>query len=434
MGAPFQRTAIAEGVSFSAVQDPKFKHNRLSVCMILPLEEGKLAQRAIVPYILRQGTRRYPDFTRLNERLSDLYGASLEASVDKFGSYQVMSLSMVGIDSRFALEGEDMVREQAKLLADIVLDPYLEQGAFSAKETDLEKEYLKDSIEAEINDKRNYALLRCKTIMCQGETLALPKLGTVEEVEAVTAESAYQAYKELLDRAQIEILMTGCGDPETACQEFQRRFSDRKRQPILVNLSDCRKQPVKEEKDITDTLDVKQGKLVLGFRTDMEVSREERNAARLAVALLGGIPTSLLFLNVREKLSLCYYCAARLDTVTGIMLADSGVEAENCDKAQEEILHQLHNMQKGEFAQNSLQEAKLFMKTAFRATGDSLGSLESWYLTQILCGTAESPEETMACLQAVTREEIIAAASKLQLDTVYRLLPKAAGKGVEEIE
>ena len=184
MVGPFHRAAIAEGVSFAAVQDTKFKHNRLSVSMLMPLEEGKLSERAIVPYILRQGTRKYPDFTRLNERLSDLYGAALEANVDKFGSYQLLNLGMVGIDSRFAFDGEDMVKELANLLADILLDPYVENGAFSSKETELEKEYLKDTIEAEINDKRSYALMRCRSIMCQGEALALRKLGTIEEVEA----------------------------------------------------------------------------------------------------------------------------------------------------------------------------------------------------------------------------------------------------------
>ena len=434
MGGPFSRAAIAEGVAFAALQDPKFKHNRLSASLIMPLEEGKLAQRAIVPYILRQGTRKYPDFTKLNERLSDLYGAALEASVDKFGSYQVLNLSLVGIDSRFAFEGEDMVAELAELMADILLDPYLEKGAFSAKETELEKEYLRDSIESEINDKRSYALLQTKTIMCQGEALALHKLGTVEEVAEITAESAYSAYCELLDKAQIEVMMTGCGDAKIACETFQKRFGGMERHPITVDVEKCRKLPVQAEKDETEEMDVKQGKLVLAFRTDVDGTPEERAASRLMIAMLGATPTSLLFMNVREKLSLCYYCAARLDTVTGIVFIDSGVEAENCAKAQEEILHQIEIMKNGDFEDKMLLETKLFMKTAFRATGDSLGALESWYLTQSLCGTCESPMETMERLQQVSKEEVMAAAARLKLDTVYRLLPKAQAESEQEVE
>ncbi len=431
MAGAFHRESIAEGVAFSAVQDPKFKHNRLSVSLLLPLEEGKLSERAIVPYILRQGTRKYPNFTQLNERLSDLYGASLEANVDKFGSYQLLNLGMVGIDSRFAFDGEDMVRELAVLLADILLDPALENGVFSAKETQLEKDYLKDTIEAEINDKRSYALMRCKNIMCQGETLALNKLGTVEEVAAISPESAWKAYEELLDKAQIEIMFCGCGEPQAACEEFRSRFLGRERHPVLVDVNTCRKLPVEKEKDISEALDVKQGKLVLAFHTDVTGTIEERTASRVAIALLGGTATSLLHMNVREKLSLCYYCAARLDTATGIVLIDSGVEAENCDKTRDACLEQIEKMKNGDFDENNLLETQLFFKTAYRATGDSLGALENWYLTRTLLGNEESLEESMEQCQNVTKEQIIAAANKLKLDTVYRLVPSETEEGAE---
>ncbi len=425
MAGPFTRVKIAEGVSFTAVQDPKFKHNRLSLSMIMPLEEGKLSERAIVPYILRQGTRKYPDVTKINERLSDLYGASLEASIEKFGAYQLLNIGMVGIDSRFAFEGEDMVCEMANQLADILLDPYLENGAFSVMETDLEKEYLKDSIEAEINDKRSYAIMRCKSAMCSGENIALPKLGTVEEVAAIDPTSAYRAYQELLDKAQIEIVMCGSGNPETACEAFRSRFCGIERHPVSVDLDICRKMPTVKENDLTETMaGVTQGKLVLAFRTETTGSPEEQAAARMAIVMLGGTGTSLLHVNVREKLSLCYYCMARIDSVTGIMMIDSGVEAENCDKTKEACLQQLEKLQTGDFEDKLLNEIKLFMKTAFSATGDSLGALESWYLTKILCGSMETPMETLAYCQAVTREQVIAAAQKLKLDTVYRLIPE----------
>ncbi len=425
MAGPFHRVKIADGVSFTAVQDPKFKHNRLSVSLILPLEAGKLAERAIVPYILRQGTKKYPDVTKINERLSDLYGASLEASVEKFGSYQLLNIGMVGIDSRFAFEGEDMVCELASQLADILLDPYLEDGAFSVKETKLEKEYLKDTIEAEINDKRSYAIMRCKSSMCEREKLALSKMGTVEEVEAITPVSAYSAYKELMDKAQIEFIMCGSGDPETACEEFRSRFCSMERHPVSVDLSICRKLPTVKEKDITETMaGVTQGKLVLAFRTETTDKPEEQAAARMAIVMLGGTGTSLLHVNVREKLSLCYYCMARIDSVTGIMMIDSGVEAENCDKTRDACLKQMKKLQTGDFEDKLLSETKLFMKTAFSATGDSLGALENWYLTKILCNSVETPMETLAYCQAVSREEVIAAAQKLKLDTVYRLIPE----------
>ena len=203
------------------------------------------------------------------------------------------------------------------------------------------------------------------------------------------------------------------------------------RHPIAVDVKTCRKQPVKEQKDISEEMDVKQGKLVLALHTDMNCSLEERTASRVAVALLGGTATSLLHTNVREKLSLCYYCAARLDTATGILMIDSGVEAENCDKTRDACLAQIEAMQKGEFEESLLLETQLFFKTAYRATGDSLGAMENWYLTNILLGNEESLEESLAACQKVTKEQIVAAVNKLKLDTVYRLVPNSAEKEAE---
>ncbi len=420
----FDRTSIGNGVSFSSIHDPKFKHNRISVNMVMPLEEGKIAQRAIVPYILRQSCRAYPDLTLLNERLGDLYGASLEAFVDKFGSYQLLCLAVVGIDSRFAFENEDMVQELSDLLSSILLDPNFHDGCFTEQDTRLEKAYLKDTIESEINDKRSYAMMKCKSIMCEGEKLALRKYGTVEEVEEITPESATAAYKDILKHAQIEIVMTGSGCPKTALQVFERHFEGMERQPISVDPKTSRKLPVTKEKEVSEPMDVKQGKLVLGFRMELGKTALERSAQRMAIALLGGTPTSLLFMNVREKMSLCYYCQSRLDAVTGIMMIDSGVEPENAQKAREEILHQIKNLKSGAFEEKNITETKLIFKTAFRATGDSLSALENWYLTQILNGTSLAPEEELQLCETIEKDQIVAAANTIVLDTVYTLMPK----------
>ena len=165
MSYPLVRECIAPGVYFSAITDKKFKHNRMSVNLIAKLDRQKVTGRAVVPFILRQGSKNCPDFTQLNKRLCDLYGASLGAGVDKFGEYQIIALGMIGVDSRFTLQGEDMVRACAGLLAEILLEPNITDGKFDKKNTELEKQNLLDTIQAEINDKRTYAWIRCRDVM-----------------------------------------------------------------------------------------------------------------------------------------------------------------------------------------------------------------------------------------------------------------------------
>ncbi len=422
MSYPLVRERIADGVYFSSITDRKFKHNRMSVNLVVKLDREKVTDRAVVPFILRQGSKNWSDFTALNKKLCELYGASLDAGIDKLGDYQIIALGVIGVDSRFALEQEDMVREYAALLADILLEPDITDGKFNAKNTELEKQYLLETIDSEINDKRSYAMMRCKDIMCGDESCSIKKYGYREDALRITPQSAVQAYRELMRTAQIEIMFEGCGDPQPACEIFREQFSRIERQPETLVRCVPKQQhgPIRET---VERMDVKQGKLVMGFRVEGMNSYEQMNAERLTVALFGGTGNSLLFKNVREKLSLCYYCAARYDRHTGIMMVDSGVEAENAEKARDEILHQLRLMQQGEFEDKDIEETKLFFKTALKATTDSLGAMDSWYLAQILDESRVSPDEEIELSNRVSREDMIAAANAIKLDTVYMLMP-----------
>lgn len=421
-----KRKAIADGVFFSAITDKKFKHNRLSVNFVLKLNEEKVSDRAIVPYILRQGSKSCPDFTEVNKRLDDLYGAELEAYVDKYADYQVLCLGISSIDSRYALNGENLEQDAAKLLAEMIFEPNIQDGSFDATSTQLEKDSLIDTINAEINDKRTYALLRCKSVMCQGEAVAIKKYGTQDSAKKITPASAAHAYQEILENAQIEILFEGAGDPEPACSIFQEHFEKLcqklSRNPETVQ-PDCARSHSGEVKTVEDAMAVTQGKLVLGFRVENCNSYKEKNAVRVAVGLLGGTPTSLLFQNVREKLSLCYYCQSRYDRSTGIMMVDSGVDPANVDKVKDEVLHQISMMQQGDFEEKGIQETQLILSTALRATSDSLNAMESWYLNQILGGTEVSPEMEIDLCCQVTHQDIVDAMKKIKLDTVYTLVP-----------
>ncbi len=422
MSYPLVRERIADGVYFSSITDRKFKHNRMSVNLVVKLDREKVTDRAVVPFILRQGSKNWSDFTALNKKLCELYGASLDAGIDKLGDYQIIALGVIGVDSRFALEQEDMVREYAALLADILLEPDITDGKFNEKNTELEKQYLLETIDSEINDKRSYAMMRCKDIMCGDESCSIKKYGYREDALRITPQSAVQAYRELMRTAQIEIMFEGCGDPQPACEIFREQFSRIERQPETLVRCVPKQQhgPIRET---VERMDVKQGKLVMGFRVEGMNSYEQMNAERLTVALFGGTGNSLLFKNVREKLSLCYYCAARYDRHTGIMMVDSGVEAENAEKARDEILHQLRLMQQGEFEDKDIEETKLFFKTALKATTDSLGAMDSWYLAQILDESRVSPDEEIELSNRVSREDMIAAANAIKLDTVYMLMP-----------
>lgn len=431
MNQELHRVRLGENVYFSSVQDPKFKHNCISVGLITPLSEDTVTANAILPYLLRRGSKSCPDFTKLEQTLCELYGASLSADTGKSGEYQVLTCSVVGIDDRFALEGESVSAGCARLLGEIILDPNITDGAFPEEDFLLERQNLIDTIQAEINDKRSYTLSQCRELMCQGTRLAIPRYGWTEKAEQLTAKEAAQRYRELIDTARVEIIFVGSGSPDGAREEFSRLFGALDRHPVSFT-----PEPIVEKagtiKEKTVELDVAQSKLALGFRTGSLPDKETLDAMKLMTFLYGGSPFSRLFVHVREAKSLCYYCAARFDQMTGILMVDIGVERENEKAAREAILEQLQAVAKGDFSDEELESARMAYINSLRSVPDTLTGMEGWYLSQILRGKSLPPEEEAADIARVRREEIIAAANQVTLDTVYFLAsPEKAGEKEE---
>jgi predicted Zn-dependent peptidase len=421
------RVPLAGAAALSAVVDPKFKHNRLSVNLVAPLAEETVSDYAVLPFLLRKGSRRYPDFTQLNRRLDALYGASLEAEVGQIGANQIISLTVSSMDDRFALAAEPLARQCAELLRELVFDPNIENEAFGEESTALERQYLVDTIEAQINDRRAYAMQQCRRLLHKGDPAGIMKYGSVEGAKAVTGLSAASGYRRLLGNAGVELSFVGPGDYTRPAEIFSQELAGTKRapQPFLMPRIIPKAESVREH---VERIDVTQSKMVLGFRTGERRDAAGQAAMRMMTAIYGQTPFSMLFLNVRERLSLCYYCAARYSRADALMLVDCGVESKNIERARGEILVQLRRLQDGDFDDEAMENTRLLLKGGLRAVSDSAGALEDWYLNRLILGTLCSPEEELALLDGVTRDAVIEAARAVSLDTVYLL----TGKGKEE--
>ena len=421
-----EQRAICDGVNFRSIRDTKFKTMRISAHLIVPMSRQTAAENALLPFLLSRASRDYPDFTKLGQRLAELYGASLNADVQKLGDLQVLSLSASGIADRYALEGEAISGELAKLLCSILFDPPLVDGLFPEDGFEQEKRQTMELIDSEYSDKRTYARQRCEAIMCADEPYGVNRYGGKEDIARVERPALTAAWKRLLDTAKIELMVLGDCDPAPVYEGFRAAFETLGSRKT----ADCTTKVVRSAEKVntvTEKMDVAQGKLVMGFRTGTATPDEEVPATRLMAALFGGTPNSKLFLNVREKLSLCYYCSASYNSMKGIMLVQSGVEVKNMERAKEEILRQLDEVKQGNFDESEVEAAKMSLCNSYRTLSDSLGGLENWYLSQTFASHSQQPEEAAAQINAVTRQEIIDAANRVTLDTVYCLV----GNGVD---
>lgn len=410
------RRKIADGVYFSSITDKRYKKNLISVAFSTQLSEDTATENVIVPVLLTKCNSKLPTYKAFNNKMSRLYASGIGGTAGRQYDLQTISFGAYYLDDIYALSGEKMTGIMTDILIDCLTSPVTENGVFSEKFVELEKKTVIDNIETAINDKRSYAIERAMKTICKGEPASVCSYGTVEKAELITPDSAYKAYRRMLETMPCEIICTGCSDFDGVAEKFAAAFEKIGRHDIentTIALS-----PVKTQtEEVTERLTVNQSKLVLGFKSHSD----DDAALVLLQKIFGGTTSSKLFRNVREKMSLCYYCSAARNDLKGIMLVNSGVENENIEKTKEAVIDQLEEIKNGNFTNEDINFAEMAIKNDFKSVADSAGNVSNWYFDCIRKNDIVTPEEKLGRYLGVSKERIIAAAKSMVLDSVYVL-------------
>lgn len=415
----YNRTELAGNIGYSSVIDEKFKTSFLTVRFITVLDKEKAAANSLAISSVSSSSKEYNTIAKMNEKLSSLYGAALVSFSRKRGDVQILGLSASWINSRFAIDGEDLDGEMLDILKGCIFAPNVVGDGFDEETFRITKKDLLDRIDAELNNKRGYAISRASETAFSGEPAENSCYGTKETAEKVSASAALSAYRELLKTAQIEIFYVSSEENDAIPETLQKAFADTERSPETVNfrsISPVKPEPVR----VSDEYDVNQCKMVMTFKSDSEDSY----ALSLVSTILGETPVSKLFVNVREKLSLCYYCACRLVASKGALMVDSGVERDNIEKAETEIRAQLEDICRGNISDSEIESALLTCENSLSQVGDTPPSYEGYYFERFCAGNIISPAQRMEQYMAVTKERIIQAARSFKPDNVYLMLNK----------
>lgn len=410
------RRKIADGVYFSSITDKRYKKNLISVAFSTQLSEDTATENVIVPVLLTKCNSKLPTYKAFNNKMSRLYASGIGGTAGRQYDLQTISFGAYYLDDIYALSGEKMTGIMTDILIDCLTSPVTENGVFSEKFVELEKKTIIDNIETAINDKRSYAIERAMKTICKGEPASVCSYGTVEKAKLITPDSAYKAYRRMLETMPCEIICTGCSDFDGVAEKFAAAFEKAGRHDIentTIALS-----PVKTQtEEVTERLTVNQSKLVLGFKSHSD----DDAALVLLQKIFGGTTSSKLFRNVREKMSLCYYCSASRNDLKGIMLVNSGVENENIEKTKEAVIDQLEEIKNGNFTNEDINFAEMAIKNDFKSVADSAGNVSNWYFDCIRKNDIVTPEEKLGRYLGVSKERIIAAAKSMVLDSVYVL-------------
>lgn len=410
------RRKIADGVYFSSITDKRYKKNLISVAFSTQLSEDTATENVIVPVLLTKCNSKLPTYKAFNNKMSRLYASGIGGTAGRQYDLQTISFGAYYLDDIYALSREKMTGIMTDILIDCLTSPVTENGVFSEKFVELEKKTVIDNIETAINDKRSYAIERAMKTICKGEPASVCSYGTVEKAKLITPDSAYKAYRRMLETMPCEIICTGCSDFEGVAEKFAAAFEKVGRHDIentTIALS-----PVKTQtEEVTERLTVNQSKLVIGFKSHSD----DDAALVLLQKIFGGTTSSKLFRNVREKMSLCYYCSAARNDLKGIMLVNSGVENENIEKTKEAVIDQLEEIKNGNFTNEDINFAEMAIKNDFKSVADSAGNVSNWYFDCIRKNDIVTPEEKLGRYLGVSKERIIAAAKSMVLDSVYVL-------------
>ncbi|HET7578533.1 MAG TPA: pitrilysin family protein [Bacillales bacterium] len=412
-----------EAVTLHTVETRKYKTNTIVLKMKAPLSEETVTKRALLAYVLQKATEQSPSAKELRRRLNDLYGASLSAQLSKKGDFHVISFRMEVANEKYLSDPTPLLEKALRLLAEVVLKPKMENGTFDGGIVAKEKRTLKQRIQSVRDDKMRYANTRLIEEMCKNEPYSLHPYGDEHEVDGISAEFLTSYYREALANDAVDLFIVGDIDEKQVESVVRDAFDFPKRQGNLSQKSAVSDE-IPEEKVITETEDLEQGKLNLGYRTYTTYADDDYFALVVFNGILGGFPHSKLFINVREKASLAYYASSRIESHKGLLLIFSGIQSSNFDQAVSIIKEQTEKMRQGDFSDQEFEQTKAMLNNQILETIDNAHGMIEFFYNGLAAGHRRSVDEWTAGVDRVTKDDVIRFADKVKLDTTYFLKGK----------
>ena len=386
---------------------------------MMPLCERDYLLALVLSGIMRRGTEKYPSLSLINRRLDELYASSVDVQCVIHGNVLSLNISADMLDGRFAIDGTDISSEVCRVIAEIIFSPLTCNGLFPQKSVDAEKTITKDALCAEKNNTKLYAATRLKELMKRGSQDGFPSLEyLLSNIDTVTVQELTSFYKAKICALPMSVFYIGSESAVSIGGKILSAFApyEALSRPALL--------PIRAEQAcdflaLTEDMPVNQGKLALGMRTGRILGSRDAHTAVVLNEIFGASPASKLFLNVRERLGLCYYCSSSYSLLSGNMSVSSGINVANKDVAIAEILAQLEEIKRGNISDSELYSARRSLEYSYIQIYDSPFSLQSFYTIRDIAGIDETPDECKKSILSVTKDEICELAREIVYDTCF---------------
>jgi predicted Zn-dependent peptidase len=414
-----KRVDLGNNINLTLIKTSKFKTNLVSVYIQRELDREDVTKNALLPSVITSGSNKYPTLREISHKLDSLYGASLLSNAGKRSEKQILEFKILGINDKFI--DEDIFKDMIEFLNEIINNPFIEGEGFKEEYLNLEKQNLRDKIKAAINDKKSYAQSKCVEAMCKDERYSIDENGYEDDIDSITAVDLYNHYKNILKTSPIDIVVEGNFDEDFVVESIKQNFKFERGEIIEIPRGEFSKK-VDEVKIVEEKMDITQGKLVMGYRANVDyMDNDKYYSLVVGNSVFGGGAHSKLFNNVREKESLCYYVYSSVEKYKSIMFVSSGIEAQNYEKAVKIIKEQLEDLKNGKITDQEISNSKSALINSAKSVTDNIGGMSEFSFAQSFAKTNSTIEDLIKSIEKVTVDDIVNAVKDIELDTVYFL-------------
>lgn len=413
---------IKNGIKLHTIKTEKFKTNLIAVMLTTKLDRKNVTKNALIPAVLRRGTKFMQTQEEINKKMEDMYGASFDCGLDKTGDNQILKFYMETVNNEFLpQDAENMIKSSIEKIFEIIFNPYLENGVFKKEYVEQEKENIKQIIDGKIDSKARYALDRCIEEMYKNEPFGLYKFGYVEDLKDINEKNLYEYYLELIKTCKIDIYISGIVDENihNIIKQNENIEKLEERKPDFKEFELVKKEN-EEAKEIQESMEVTQGKLIIGLDVNI-LDKDARYKIMIYNSLLGGSANSKLFQNVREKASLAYTASSSYYRFKNNIFINCGIDIPNYQKALEIIKKQIEDMKNGDFTDEEIENAKNGIIASIKTIDDEQDTEITYYFGQELSGTKTSLEEYIENIQKINKADVLEVAKQISINTIYFL-------------
>ena len=421
-GINLKKYKTKKGINIITVKTDKFKTASINLFIHNQLDSEAATQNALIPMVLKRGSKDFPTMQEISRKLENLYGSFFDCGVVKKGERQIQHFFIDGVNEKYLPGGEKLLDSCAKLLDSIVSKPLVDDNGFKSEYVQQEKDNLSKLIQSRKNDKVQYAVERCYELMCTGERYGIHEWGKVEDLDKITSEILSKRYHENISKSRIDIMVLG-DVSEKWISMLENIIGVETDNSSLIEKEEKRKD-VSAIRTFVDEMDVNQGKLSMGFRTNTSLADPDYYNLLVYNSILGGGVHSKLFQNVREKNSLAYYVFSRMDKFKGTMMISSGVESTNFEKAKTIILEQLDDIKAGKITGEEYETSIKALENSLKNLADEPIQLVDFCLGQSIVDSDDSIEEILKKIRSVKLDDVLKVSQKINLDTIHYIKPR----------